>query len=127
MLKNAGLLFFMPCVLFVGMWGFASYGPHARMRHHVQDVAAREESQEERINRRMNSRRIFVMLMHPTLEELGTGRMTLREASERIIAYSKLHHEEYLRNVGWAENGQTPLEKVAQLLAPFPHGDRRQA
>jgi hypothetical protein len=112
MLKTAGFLLLLPTALIAGMWTYTATSPSAPESR--EDWLTSQEAFGANLNRRIENRRIFVRLMDPTLKDLGDGKVTLRQAAEKIMGYSRLHHGDYLANVAWAEEGVSLLEKVAR-------------
>lgn len=111
MLKNSGVLFLLPCALIAGMWAM-SHTPSGRQT--LDSLVAGQESEEARIARRQETRRIFLLHMEPVLSDLSAGVLTLRQASDRLIHLSALYHADYVANVMWAERGTTLVERVAR-------------
>jgi hypothetical protein len=114
MLRDTAMLLFIPCALAMGTWALSGSSRASIQQVDGPEGIASQRSVAERLALRQENRRRFVLLLLPTLEDLRAGRLTLRQTSEKVIAYSRRHHADYLANVSWVETGSTLLEKVAR-------------
>jgi hypothetical protein len=110
--KNSGVFCLMPCTLVFAMWAMNASWPDFRSR--PISLEAIQETRDANLARRYENRRIFLLCLEPTLEQLALGKLTMRQASESIIGYSRRYHPEFLQYLHWSEPGSTALERVAR-------------
>ena len=111
MAKVTGLFFMLLLLLFGGVWAVSP--PELVEPDVAYGVLVGPPASPAEIERRVAGRRVFLEEMDELLDQLGRGRLTLRQASERILAVSLEHNEQYVNCLIYVETGRNPLENVA--------------
>jgi hypothetical protein len=112
--KKSIALFLAPILVLTGLWLSAGASAKKSADDEVDDLARSSEFVAEELAERQQNRLHFLLHMEPVLDDLVRGRLSLRQASDKLILFSLQHHAEFLSNVMATERGATPLEYVAR-------------